>query len=111
MFSFLFFRFNVFPTTYSCGYPFLTSLSAFVVNSGFELFGPPRAGGTRVIIAADPSLVFILIEYNIGTEILMLKRNLHNSTLRGRTEKSLNGNHTVFYALYDQLGPRAVAAT
>ena len=27
--------------------------------------------------------------YNIGTEIIMLTSNLHNSTLRGRTEKSL----------------------
>ena len=35
-------------------------------------------------------------KYNIGTEILMLKRSLHNSTLRGRTEKSLNGNHNSF---------------
>ena len=41
----------------------------------------------------------------------MLKRNLHNSTLRGRTEKSLDGNHTVYYALYDQVGARSVAAT
>ena len=49
--------------------------------------------------------------YNIGTEILMLKRNLHNSTLRGRTEKSLSVPGSKFRALYDQVGPRAVAAT
>ena len=29
--------------------------------------------------------------YNIGTEILMLTSNLHNSALRGRAETSLSG--------------------
>ena len=51
------------------------------------------------------------VKYNIGTEILMLKRNLHNSTLRGHAKLSLSANHTIFCALYDQLGPWAVGAT
>ena len=105
------------PTTYLLWVSFSPVPECVVVIAGFELFAPPRAGGTRVVvIVVDPSLVFIFdriprSKYNIGTEMLMLKRNLHNSTLRGRTEKSLNVIYTVFYALYDQLGPRAVAAT
>ena len=48
--------------------------------------------------------------YNIGTEILMLTSNLHNSTLRGRTDKSLIPAETSHRALSFELGPRAVAA-
>ena len=51
------------------------------------------------------------VKYKIGAEILMPKRNLHNTTLRGRTETTLSRIYTVSYALYDQVGPRAVGAT
>ena len=37
--------------------------------------------------------------------------NLHNSTLRGRTETSLRGNYSKFCALFDGDGPGAVGAT
>ena len=50
------------------------------------------------------------IIYNIGTEILMLTLNLHNSTLRGRTEMLLYELESSDRALTFKLGPRAVAA-
>ena len=42
-------------------------------------------------------IIFEKVIYDIGTEILMLTSNLHNSTLRGRTEKSLSANYTIFH--------------
>ena len=48
--------------------------------------------------------------YNIGTEILMLTSNLHNSTLRGRTEMLVYDPESSDRDLSFGLGPRAVAA-
>ena len=39
------------------------------------------------------------------------KKNFINMAFRDRTETSLSGIYTVFYALSDQVGPRAVGAT
>ena len=48
--------------------------------------------------------------YNIGTELLMLTSNLHNSTLRDRTKMILCAPESSDRDLSSQLGPRAAAA-
>ena len=53
----------------------LLLLSAARQNYNYNLLSPARQNYN-----------YKKVIYNIGTEILMLKRNLHNSTLRGRTK-------------------------
>ena len=40
----------LFPTTLSCGSPFLPSLTVVVVSAGFDLSRPPRATTTGVVV-------------------------------------------------------------
>ena len=54
---------------------------------------------TYIIFIYFIIIIYKKVIYNIGTEILLLTSNLHNSTLRGRTETSLSGNESKF-ALY-----------
>ena len=49
--------------------------------------------------------------YNIGTEILMLQYNLHNSTQEAPTELSFSGIYTKFRDEQNEMGPSAVART
>ena len=56
------------------------------------------------------TIIMQKVIYNIWTEILLLTSNLHNSTLRGRTDKSLIPAETSHRALSFELGPSAVAA-
>ena len=56
-------------------------------------------------------LCYQRVIYNVGTEILMLQRNLHNSTQEARTELSPCVPKSENRELNNEIGPSAVATT
>ena len=64
-----------------------------------------------IVIVIPPVFIYQKVIYNIGTEILMLHCDLHNSTQEAPTELSFSGNGTKFRDENNEIGPSAVATT
>ena len=84
-----------------------------LLETGFP--DPPRAPGRCYYYCCccvePPVFIYQKVIYNIGTEILMLQCNLHNSTQEAPTELSFSGICTKFRDENNGIGPSAVAAT
>ena len=64
-----------------------------------------------VVVVEPPVFIYQKVIYNIGTEILMLQCNLHNSTQEAPTELSVCAEESLNRDLHDGIGPSAVATT
>ena len=96
--------------TYASTSSFSTPAEMIIIIIIIVMRGPAKI----IIIICDwPPATMICYKkviYNIGTKILMLTSNLHNSTLRGRTEMLVYDPESSDRVLSFELGPRAVAA-